>query len=187
MDPTVPADFREVLGHFASGVVIVAGVVDGVPHGMACQSFFSVSLDPPLVALCISHTSTSWRLISSSGSFCASILAEDQAALCSTFGSRGTDRFAATEWFRAPTGSPRVDGAIAWIDCDIENEYRSGDHVIVVGRIRAFDRSEGKPLIFGRGRFGTFHPTTRPAPTPSAQWDAEDVFGAGVWVKGVDW
>jgi flavin reductase (DIM6/NTAB) family NADH-FMN oxidoreductase RutF len=107
-------EFRTVLGHFASGVVLVTGMHSGHPSGFTCQSFFSLSLDPPLVALAPGKASTSWPRVSSTGSFCINVLASNQEALARTFSLTGADKFAGVGWSPAVSGAPRLHGAGSW-------------------------------------------------------------------------
>jgi 3-hydroxy-9,10-secoandrosta-1,3,5(10)-triene-9,17-dione monooxygenase reductase component len=151
-------EFRNTLGHFGSGVVIVTGMLNGVPAGLSAQSFSSLSLDPPLVLLCPARTSTSWPKLRESGKFCINILAEDQQPICDVFAKTGIDKFTALTWRPGITGSPVIDGVLAYIDCDLHAEHDGGDHTIVVGRvvdIAILDRSRG-PLLFFRGGYGKF-------------------------------
>lgn len=153
-----PREFRDTLGHFCSGVVIATGCVEGEPAGFAAQSFSSVSLDPPLVALCPAKSSTSWPKLRASGSFCINILAAHQKGVCDIFAQSGIDKFAALDWHPGATGSPVLEGVLAYVDCDLEAEHDAGDHTLVLGRvrdIRILDR-EGSPLLFFRGGFGHF-------------------------------
>lgn len=158
--PIDSARFRQVLGHFATGVTVVASDGPGGPTGMAVGSFTSVSLDPPLVAFCPDRRSTTWPSIRESGSFCVNVLAEDQEEVCRVFAGKGEDKFVGMGWEPAGTGSPRLHGALAWIDCTIEAVHDGGDHEICVGRVHELDvadRSEG-PLLFYRGGYGRFEP-----------------------------
>lgn len=152
------AQFRTVLGHFASGVVVVTGATDEGPGGFTCQSFFSVSLDPPLVAIAPGKTSTSWPRIAESGAFCANVLTEDQEALCRTFAVSGGDKFDGIGWTRAATRSPVLKDVLAWVDCTIEAVHEAGDHLLVLGRVQDMGYSNGHPLLFYRGGFGGFTP-----------------------------
>ncbi|MFI6940471.1 flavin reductase family protein [Streptomyces sp. NPDC050418] len=157
--PLDPAEFRRVLGHFASGVtVITATTPDGTPAGFACQSFASLSLDPPLIAFMVARTSTTWPRIAEAGSFCVNILGADQGELCRGFAVSGADKFAGVGFDAAPvSGAPRLDGAPAWLDCTIHAVHTGGDHLIVVGRVNALDASDdGEPLLFHQGKFGQF-------------------------------
>lgn len=150
------AEFRSVMGLFATGVTVVTGVgPDGAPIGMAANSFTSVSLHPPLVLVCMARSSSTWPAIRASGAYCVNVLAEDGEELSRRFGARGAERFAGSAWTPGPTGSPVLDGAIAWADCRIEAEHDAGDHSIVVGLVVALGRGpDGRPLLFWRGRYG---------------------------------
>jgi 3-hydroxy-9,10-secoandrosta-1,3,5(10)-triene-9,17-dione monooxygenase reductase component len=154
--PIEKAAFRTVLGHFASGVAVVAGVDSDGPVGLTCQSFFSLSLDPPLIAIAPANSSVSWPRVEASGSFCVNILADDQEAIAWAFASSGGDKFAGIGWSPAMSGSPRLHGALAWIDCDLHEVLDGGDHRLVVGRVRDLGNESGEPLLFYRGGFGTF-------------------------------
>lgn len=168
--PVSPAEFRAVLGNFASGVtVITAPATDGGgnaggdgsgdgPAGFACQSFASLSLDPPLVTFMVARTSTTWPRIARAGVFCVNILGAEQASLCRSFAVSGSDKFAGVAHAPAPvTGSPQLDAVPAWIDCRIHAVHTGGDHLIVVGRVEAMGAAgEGDPLLFHQGRFGRF-------------------------------
>ncbi|MGI5353121.1 flavin reductase family protein [Streptomyces sp. CA-250714] len=162
--PVDPAHFRRVLGGFASGVTVVtAPAAEGEPGpaGFACQSFASLSLEPPLISFMVGRTSTSWPRIARAGVFCVNVLTADQGELCRAFAVSGADKFAGVSYSPAPvTGSPLLEGVAAWIDCEIHAVHTGGDHLIVVGRVRALDAVEGdpEPLVFHRGRLGTFTP-----------------------------
>jgi 3-hydroxy-9,10-secoandrosta-1,3,5(10)-triene-9,17-dione monooxygenase reductase component len=149
-------DFRAVLGHFASGVVLVTGMHDGHPAGFTCQSFFSLSLEPPLVAIAPGKSSTSWPRVSSSKAICINVLAADQEGLARAFSKSGADKFAGVGWSPAANGAPRLDGALAWLDCSIEDIHEAGDHWLVTARVIDMDSSRGEPLVFYRGGFGGF-------------------------------
>ncbi|MFJ3976164.1 flavin reductase family protein [Streptomyces sp. NPDC090021] len=157
--PVGPAEFRAVLGHFASGVTVITAPpgedADG-PSGFACQSFASLSLDPPLVTFMVARTSTTWPRIARAGVFCVNILGAEQGDLCRSFAVSGADKFAGVTHTPAPvTGSPQLDAVPAWIDCRIHAVHTGGDHLIVVGRVVAMGAAgEGDPLLFHRGRFG---------------------------------
>ncbi|MEU4967267.1 flavin reductase family protein [Streptomyces smyrnaeus] len=162
--PVDPAHFRRVLGGFASGVTVVtasAAEAEASPAGFACQSFASLSLEPPLVSFMVGRTSTSWPRIARAGVFCVNVLAADQGELCRAFAVSGADKFAGVSYRPTPvTGSPLLEGVAAWIDCEIHAVHTGGDHLIVVGRVRALGAAEDDraPLVFHRGRLGTFTP-----------------------------
>ncbi|WP_329244386.1 flavin reductase family protein [Streptomyces canus] len=157
--PVEQAEFRRVLGSFASGVTVVTapGAPGGEPAGFACQSFSALSLDPPLVAFMVGRTSTTWPGIAQAGVFCVNVLSAQQGELCRAFAVSGADKFAGVAHDPAPTsGSPRLAGTLAWIDCTIHAVHTGGDHLIVVGRVDALGPGDGDgepPLLFHKGRF----------------------------------
>ncbi|MDQ1465785.1 MAG: 3-hydroxy-9,10-secoandrosta,3,5(10)-triene-9,17-dione monooxygenase reductase component [Actinomycetota bacterium] len=145
------------MGHFATGVTIVTATDNGEPVGMACNSFTSVSLDPPLVLYCAAKDSTTWPRLHNAGHFAVNVLDEDGEAVCRVFATKGVDRFVDVTHHRGATGAPILADAIAYIDCETETEHDAGDHVIVVGRVVELGyASEGKPLLFYRGGYGHF-------------------------------
>ncbi|MCX4725882.1 flavin reductase family protein [Streptomyces sp. NBC_01020] len=156
--PVDPGEFRRVLGHFASGVTIVTAHDEEGPAGFACQSFASLSLEPPLVVFMVARTSTTWPRIARAGAFCVNILGADQGGLCRAFAVSGADKFAGVTHEPAPaTGAPLLTGVPAWIDCRIHAVHTGGDHLIVVGRVETLGGSaDGAPLLFHRGAFGRF-------------------------------
>jgi 3-hydroxy-9,10-secoandrosta-1,3,5(10)-triene-9,17-dione monooxygenase reductase component len=148
------AHYRQVLGHFPTGVTVVAGVADGEPVGLAVGSFFSLSIDPPLVGFCVGKSSNSWAAMEPSGAFCVNILGDDQEDVCRVFAQSGDDKFATIGWAKTESGSPLINGVLAWIDCDLEAVHDGGDHHIVVGRVRGMDVGhQGDPLVFFRGGY----------------------------------
>lgn len=155
--PFDSATFRQVLGHFPTGVTVVTAAPGDEPVGLAVGSFSSVSLDPPLVAFFPDRSSSSWPKIESAGAFCVNILGEDQEDVCRRFASKGDDKFAGLGWKPAGSGSPLLDGVLAWIDCDIHSVTEAGDHFCVMGAVRDLAVSaEGGPLLFFRGGYGRF-------------------------------
>ena len=151
--PIDPIQLRTVLGHFCSGVTIVTAKLDDELLGMTCQSFFSLSLSPPLVVFSPSRTSTSYPRIRQAGVFCINVLAEGQEAICRSFGQSGSDKWRGVSWRPASTGSPIIDGVQAWIDCRFEAEHPGGDHCLTVGRVVGLQEYDRRPLLFYRGGF----------------------------------
>lgn len=153
------AKFRQVLGHFPTGVTVIAAAPDGEPAGLAVGSFFSVSLEPALVGFCVGHSSSTWPRIEQAQAFCVNVLGDDQEEICRRFATKDGDKFAAIGWSPAATGSPRIDDVLAWIDCRLEAVHDAGDHLLVVGRVVELDvgRERG-PLLFFRGGYGRFEP-----------------------------
>lgn len=148
------ARFRQVLGHFPTGVTVVAAMHEGAPVGMAIGSFFSVSLEPPLVGFCVGSSSSTWPKLRDAGQFCVSVLGGDQEEISRRFASKEADKFAGLAWDRSPLGSPRLGGALAWIDCRTADVHAGGDHEIVVGAVHDLAvEGEGHPLLFFRGGY----------------------------------
>ena len=147
-------EFRKVVGHFCTGVVVVTAVVDDRPVGITCQSFVSLSLEPPLILFCSSRDSTTWPRIRSAGQFCVNVLAVDQVDICSRFAASGGDKFKGVSWTLSDEGHPLIEGCLAHIECSIEDVHVGGDHDIVIGRVR--DLRVGppnEPLLFYQGKF----------------------------------
>ncbi len=151
--------FRQVLGRFATGVVAITALdpVNGEPCGLAANSFTSVSLDPPLVAFCVAHTSSSWPRVRGAKVLTVNVLAEHQQPVCAQMAAKGGDKFAGLRWTGSPGGNPVLDGSLAWMDCSVEAEHPAGDHMIVVARVLQLDtHADGGPLLFFRGGYGAF-------------------------------
>ena len=146
--------FRSVLGNLPTGVVIVSGVdVLGQPQGVTIGSFVSISLDPPLVGFFQGLTSKTWPAIAASGSFCANVLAHDQGELCWRFAKEAEGRFDGVDWSPATSGSPKIAGSLAHIDCTIESSSQVGDHLFIVGRVQNLEATnEAKSaMVFFKG------------------------------------
>jgi len=147
------ARFRQVLGHFPTGVTVVTAA-GSPPTGMAVGSFFSISLEPPLVGFCAGHASTSWPGIKEAGRFCVNVLADDQEELSRVFASKEVDKFQGVGWSPSPLGAPRLHDVLAWIDCEIDQVLPAGDHDIVVGAVHDLEVArEADPLVFFRGGY----------------------------------
>jgi 3-hydroxy-9,10-secoandrosta-1,3,5(10)-triene-9,17-dione monooxygenase reductase component len=148
--------FRDALSRFATGVTVVTGIEDEQPVGFTCQSFMSLSIDPPYVAVAPARTSTTWPRIARAGSFCVNMLAEDQQDLAQGFARSGGDKFTGIEWAPAPmTGAPVITGCQAWVDCRVELVHDAGDHELILGRVLDLGVSDAAPLIFYRSSFAT--------------------------------
>ena len=146
---------REVLGHFASGVTVVTALTADGPAGFTCQSFSSLSLDPPLVAFAPARSSQTWPALRAIGRFCVNVLAEGQDAVSQNFARSGVDKFAEVPWSPSAHGSPVLDDVVAWIDGELWAEYDGGDHSIVVARVLDLGADpERRPLLFHRGSYG---------------------------------
>ena len=155
VDPEV---LREVLGHFASGVTVVTALTADGPAGFTCQSFSSLSLDPPLVAFAPARTSRTWPALREIGRFCVNVLAEGQDDVSQNFARSVSDKFAEVPWRPSPHGAPVLDDVVAWIDGELWAEYDGGDHSIVVARVLDLGADpDRRPLLFHRGAYGLLH------------------------------
>ncbi|CAN5595771.1 flavin reductase family protein [soil metagenome] len=163
VDPSSPESiaearrFRDVLGRFASGITVVTAMSNGEPVGLTCQSFSSVSLNPPLVLFVPARTSRAWPRIQRAGKFCVNFLAEGQAELSNTMASRGADKFADVEWQPSRvTGSPVLPGTLGHVDCTIHTVHEAGDHYLVIGRVQELVAGDATgPLLFFQGKYRT--------------------------------
>jgi 3-hydroxy-9,10-secoandrosta-1,3,5(10)-triene-9,17-dione monooxygenase reductase component len=156
------AAFRTVLAHFATGVVVVTGSTPEGPTGLTCQSFSSLSLDPPLVLISIARNSASWPRIRATGRFAVNVLSSAQADLSTAFAVSGGDKFAGVAWRPGLFGNPLLDGTLAQLECEIEAVHPGGDHEIVVGRVRGLTAvpqlESPSPLVFFRSAYRTLSP-----------------------------
>lgn len=158
MSDVDPRLMRDTMGRFCTGVVLATGSLGGVPAGFAAQSFVSLSLEPALVALCPAKTSSSWPRLRAAGRFCINVLGADQKPLCDAFARSGGDKFAGVPWHAGVSGSPIIDGVLAYVDCELQAEHDGGDHTIAVGRVLDLTvlDPERPPLLFFGGRYGSF-------------------------------
>jgi flavin reductase (DIM6/NTAB) family NADH-FMN oxidoreductase RutF len=167
-----PAELRRVMGHFATGVTVITSVAaDGRPAGTTLNAVSSLSLDPPLVLACFDQSSETLAAIASHGAFAVNILAAPQQELSANFARRGR----AADWAGVPhrpgvTGSPRLHGVLATLECTVEHRLPGGDHEIVVGRVRTVQTSagDGAPLLFWRGRYASLVEAAMASTRPSA-------------------
>ena len=153
----VSVDFRGALANWASGVSVVTSASGGMLYGLTVSSFSSLSLDPPLVLVCLNNTNRMASMIEESGYFAVSILAQGQEKAASYFARTGrmpTPDFVEVEGEYAATGQPVVKGALAYLVCRLFQAIEQGDHTIVIGEvIEAVSRNDGEPLIYWRRSF----------------------------------
>ena len=166
-----PRELRNALGVFLTGVTVVSTCQqDGTPRGFTANSFTSVSLDPPLVLICIAKAASSLPVFENAAGFAINVLAEDQRDVSGAFASKRPDKFSSIDWRPGPANNPILDGVAAWFDCVTDKTVDAGDHVILLGRVVGFDHSAANPLGYTRGAYfslGLAH-------------DAVDAAGAGV-------
>lgn len=149
-----PQAMREHLGFFATGVTVITADDGDGPVGFACQSFSSLSLDPPLVLFCADENSRSLPRILRAGHLCVNVLGDDQRELCSRFGSRHGAKFDGLDHDRSRYGAPALRDVLVRVHADVVDVHDGGDHSIVVGRVLDLEQLRtGRPLIFYRGGF----------------------------------
>lgn len=151
-----PLSFREALGHYASGITVITSHIEGEPIGFTCQSFYSVSMNPPLVSFSVMSNSASYPKIRQAGRFAVNILSDEQVRISNQFARRGTDKWHDVDWQASPLGNPIIAGSLHWLDCDIHAEHVAGDHLIVIGEVKALNLQEAaatQPLLYFKGQY----------------------------------
>lgn len=149
-----PTNLRRVFGAFPSGVTAVAALIDDTPVGIAASSFTTVSLDPPLVSVCVAHSSTTWPVLARARRFGVSVLSAEQGRACRQLSARGVDRFEALPWRATDDGAVLLEGASAWLDCSMHSSVRAGDHDIVVLDVHDLGADHDvTPLVFHASQF----------------------------------
>ena len=152
--PVDEAQFKLAMSHFASGVTVVSTEHEGTLYGMTVASFASLSLNPPLVLICIEKSVKSHDAIASAGKFGVSMLAREQSEISNRFASKKIeDRFAGVAWSRGDLGLPLIDGAICAIECTVQNQLAGGDHTIFVGEVSSVRTHEAQPLVYFRSGY----------------------------------
>ncbi len=149
------AAFKRAVGSFATGVTVVTtpSPDDGRPLGFTANSFTSVSLDPPLVLICLNRRAPSMAGFAIGRPFAVNVLAADQEALSGHFARPSDDKFAGVAHRLTESALPLLDGCHATMECRLEHWFHGGDHVILVGRVEAVDSADSEPLIFHRSRY----------------------------------
>lgn len=149
--------FRRTLGRFATGVTLVTAADASGPLGLVVNAFTSVSLEPPLIAICPSRNSFTWMRMRRRGRFGVNVLGTEHAAYVRRAARADADRFVGIDYELAESGVPRVRSAIAFLDCESVSEQPAGDHWVVIARVHAMlaDRDRD-PLVFSDGNLGSF-------------------------------
>jgi flavin reductase (DIM6/NTAB) family NADH-FMN oxidoreductase RutF len=157
--PIDPRDFRNALGTYATGVTIITATgTDGKPYGLTCNSFASVSLNPPLVLWSLVVYSSSLSVFQNAGHFAVNVLGASQQALANKFAKSSEDKFVGVEWTPGVGNAPLLKDTVANFQCRAVNRYYGGDHVIFLGAVEAYAYNRNEPLLFARGGYGRFVP-----------------------------
>ncbi|MBV9196958.1 MAG: flavin reductase [Solirubrobacterales bacterium] len=149
-----PDRYREVIGHFTSGVTIVTTVVDGRPHGTTASAVSSLSLEPPMVLVCLNRASSTRQAVAAAGAFAVNILAEGQGELAVRFASKGVDRFAGVGLHGGASGQPLLDDALATLECRITEQVEAATHTVFLAQVEQAGARPGAPLAYFRGHYG---------------------------------
>jgi 3-hydroxy-9,10-secoandrosta-1,3,5(10)-triene-9,17-dione monooxygenase reductase component len=147
--------FRNLMGNFCSGIVVVTSEDSQSPIGFTAQSFVSLSLEPPLIAICPAKTSKSWERIRATEKFAVNILSAQLQDVSNNFASSKPDKFKNIAWTSSANGLPIINDTLAYIDCELEAEHDAGDHTIAVGVVRAYAQvcETDAPLLYFRGAY----------------------------------
>lgn len=149
-----PLDIRKAFGTFLTGVTVVTTrEPSGTWRGFTANSFTSVSLDPPLVLVCLSKAALSCETFAASRAFAVNVLSEGQQQVSSTFASKRPDKFTGLDCVESQQGNPLLPGTLAWFDCTHHQTVDAGDHIILMGRVASYEYRDGKPLGYARGRY----------------------------------
>jgi flavin reductase (DIM6/NTAB) family NADH-FMN oxidoreductase RutF len=143
-----PAELRSVFAAFPTGVAAVAAVMGGAPTGLAASSFVPVSLDPPLVSVCIARASTTWPALRTAARLGISVLGCHQEAVSRQLAATGGERFTGLSWRATAHGAVLLPESSAWFDCSVEQEIPAGDHDIVLLRVHDLGATAVMPLVF---------------------------------------
>jgi flavin reductase (DIM6/NTAB) family NADH-FMN oxidoreductase RutF len=158
--PSEP-EYREVIGHFASGVTVITTSVKGVRYGTTANAVTSLSLEPPQLLVCMNRDSLTGRAIDRAGYFVVNILTDEQERLASHFATKSSGKFDDSVALHpdAIDGRPLLHGSLAHIECRVSEQVESGTHIIFIGLVEAAAAREGRPLTYYRGKFGKFQET----------------------------
>ncbi|QHG65539.1 flavin reductase family protein [Pseudomonas putida] len=151
-----PVSFRQALGHYASGITVITSMIEGQPIGFTCQSFYSVSVNPPLVSFSVMAGSASYPGMRQAGRFAVNILSGEQVGISNQFARKGTDKWQGVDWQESPLGNPLIAGSLHWLDCELHAEHVAGDHLIVIGEVKALkvqDAAATQPLLYFKGQY----------------------------------
>ncbi|HEY7165748.1 MAG TPA: flavin reductase family protein [Candidatus Binatia bacterium] len=147
-------ELRRVLGHFVTGVtVITTKDTTGAPFGLTANAFTSLSLNPPLVLICVDKGAQCYSCFADSNLFTVNFLGEHQEEISRRFATKGADKFAGLQWSPGPDGVAVLDGAIGYLECRIVQTYEGGDHTILVGEVLNAIATGERPLVFFKGKY----------------------------------
>jgi flavin reductase (DIM6/NTAB) family NADH-FMN oxidoreductase RutF len=144
---------KQVHRRFVTGVTVVTTLADGAPKGLAVNAFSSISLEPPLILVCVQRTSSTYEHLFSATHLAVNILSTQQTGVVSTFASKRTDKFAEVDWRAGPYGSPLINGSSAIMEAEIRERLQASTHTIFIGRVRHAEVGDLDPMIYSAGAF----------------------------------
>ena len=147
-------EFRDVIGHFASGVTVITALHDGKPFGTTASAFTSLSLEPPMVLVCMNKTSETGIAIQAARHFAVNILSEDQQEEAKRFAGKGENKFEGMDTTPGCWGEPLLPGSLATLECKVTEETAGGTHLVFLAEVLQASTSNGAPLAYWRGAFG---------------------------------
>lgn len=165
--------FRRVMSSFASGVTVITVIgPDGTPTGFTASAVTSLSLEPRMLLVCVSERSATLQAVKEAGNFVVNILSGSQQYVAQQFATRRDDRFGGIRWHAGQTtGAPVIDGSLAYAECTLRDTAQGGDHIILMGEIVGGDAHEAEPLLYFRGRYGTYEAVVAPVVHPADIWE----------------
>ena len=170
-------EYRKTLGKFVTGVTIITTCEkDGTPRGFTANSFTSVSLEPPLILICIGDFNEGLGLFKNSEYFAVNILKESQVDISNLFAQPLKNKFEEIKWSNSKFGVPIIKGALAWLECKNFDQKRSGDHLILIGNVKNFHNEGGYPLAYYNGNYISFNNET--SLVNAMEKDSKTIIGA---------
>jgi len=153
LDEPDPALVRAFNRQFYTGVTVVTTKDGETARGLAVSSYATVSMDPPLIMVCIQHTSSTYPVLFAATHLGVNVLGNDQRGVVSVFSSKADDKFASVEWREGPHGSPLIDGSAAMIEAEIRERFQAKTHTVFICRVRYAEVSDKPPMLYSGGRF----------------------------------
>jgi 4-nitrophenol 2-monooxygenase / 4-nitrocatechol 4-monooxygenase, reductase component len=174
--PLEPSEFRNVIGHFASGVTVITTTADGQRHGTTASAVASLALEPPMLLVCMNRESATGVAMASAGAFAVNILGEEHGELAIRFARKGPDKFEGVEIAEGQRGQPLLAGAIAHLECRVTEQVVAGTHVVFIAEVEAATAQVGAPpLAYYRGRFGRLEIAEDVPPQPREPLTADEL------------
>jgi 4-nitrophenol 2-monooxygenase / 4-nitrocatechol 4-monooxygenase, reductase component len=185
--PLEPGEFRNVIGHFASGVTVITTTADGRRHGTTASAVASLALEPPMLLVCMNRESATGVAMARSGAFAVNILGEEHGELAIRFARKGDDKFEGVEIADGDCGQPLLAGAIAHLECRVAEQVAAGTHVVFIAEVEAATAQVGAPpLAYYRGRFGRLEIAEDVPPQPREPLTADELRDAGAARRAIE-